>query len=419
MKKYILLGAAKGIGGWQLYCDARIAYLNEKKIKVYIIYSSVFSDECKIKLSHIKNNIHINIKEFLYPPFVYSKIQIIKIINKIKELIDFSVHDQLCIESTTIMFSLWGEYLSKQFLCDHCIFLLHSHIENVSKHLQDFYWFKYQQKKLAGMSVETLPSLFNGYKTISKEDSNWVSASWESPLYVSDKYDDFIQKIKSFHENVKIIGYFGTLNKPHVPLLFDELINYFNFHKDSSFIFLSIGSSGDGKIEKLQQNIEKQCKNCHSYNIPEQYPVPISLFRIMDVCIASWGSATTAYCAGCMTIRLLNDINVDPQGILGITIKLPYHKSPIVKESLIDLLDDILFKGIYNNITMASPPDYIDFRLKQQKEDDVLLPYYPEKREYYDVLSICEKQKYKYLKMLNSIFGIKITQYLLNIKRKI
>ena len=340
MKKYVLLGGAIGIGGWQLYCDARISYVTETGCKPYMIYASSKSQSDTVSLKSFKECSIVNIQELERPPFVFCKRQIKRIVNQVMDFLNIEDGDDVCFESTNIIFALWAELFAKEANADHISYLLHSHIEEIPTETQKFFWHKYQQGKLGGMNDETLRMLFKNYKDIRPEDACGIAASWRSPLCESNDYDKVIDEIKACDY---VIGYFGTLNKPHFLKLCDCLDNYFSGHNEHSFAFISIGSSANGMAEKKQTDVSNSHTNCKTVNIPALYPVPKNLFRAMDVCFGSWGSATVAARVGTYTVRLMDDVNLIPQGIIGVTLRsYPYKECDVGKESVEELLDNIL-----------------------------------------------------------------------------
>jgi hypothetical protein len=184
-------------------------------------------------------------------------------------------------------------------------------------------------------------------------------------------------------------------------------------------MFLTIGSSSYGKAEKMQKKIEQKSNNCVCLNIAEQYPIPKAIFKVMDVCIASWGCSDDASRAKAITIRLLNDKNVTPQGIMGITLTGPnYYLSPPINKTIPEMLDDILFKKIYspNDIQqLGETKDYIKYN---KLEDEIIRPF--EKRDvpiqYYDISEIQYINKRVAIeKVLVRIFGIKLTLKVIDI----
>lgn len=421
MKKYILFGAVTGIGGWQLYIDARYTYLTDIGIEVYV-FDGIKSSKQKIKLDELKNGKVKRIRELSESPQVYSKKQIISIVQSILGFINYEENDEIFIESTSITYSLWGELVAESTRGTNYCYLLHSHIENIQREVQDFFWQKYKNNLLAGMATNTLPELFSEYKDIPSSDNVWIAASWKDPLCKEKNYrTDATKIVKAHKENRLVIGYFGTLNKPHFIKLCDFMATFCGENSNYKFLFVSVGSSKDGYSETYQKQLENTCTNCGIINIEEMYPVPDDLFKQMDVCIASWGCARVAARSNRKTIMLVNDVDITPHGIMGITIKKePYNDEPKCKESLAQLLHELLFTNKYDNVDYSEPIVQSNYYIYQKKQDFVMQPFVNKQNEYYDVRNIpLVKKRDSILKKLNKVFGLRITSFLIDYLRKV
>lgn len=417
MKKYILIGEATGIGGWQLYIDARCAYIKRCGIGVFLIYPK-HSDKDVIKLQNITEANKLELYEINYPPYCYTKSQYNRIIKHILAAVEYASGDDVFIESTSMGYSLWGEMIAKETRGQNFSYLLHSHTKGVPYEMQKFFSFKYDQGLLGGQSAITIPELFEGFRSISSDDTRTINASWGSPLceFREDckKHIDYI--IKNKEEGRKIIAYFGTLNKPNFIQVCDEIRAFTKIHQSISILFISIGSSYNGEAEKYFFGIDRNLDNLELYNIPEIFPIPKVIFEKMDLCIASWGSATAAARACTRTIRLVDDLKAVPQGVIGITLtKRPYHEQPACSDSLQDLMNRILAGDNYSGKVYVNPPDVLDENIGHQKIDSQMRPFM--KRTlgyiYYDVLGMNVNNRFeKRVTIMHHIFGIKMTAQL-------
>lgn len=413
MRKYVLLGCATGIGGWQLYIDARLKYMEEQGATVYVVHANEEMANRNVVLPNLRNGNTLSLDEIVFAPHVLTKRQVQKVMNKILNFISYDKNDEYFVESTSMPFSYWGELLAERLSCINYAYLLHSHIENTPHDIQRFFEFKYNNHMLAGQSKITLPDLFEGYMNIDPEDTRAVSASWANPISSDDcGLEHELQIIDQYRKEDRcIVGYFGTLSKPHFIKLCDFIINYANSRTDKKFAFISVGSSANGVAEMKQMEVEKQTSNCVTINIKEVYPVPRRVFEIMDLCIGSWGSATVAARVCQRTIRLTNDVEIIPQGIIGITLtEYPYYLMGACDENLDELIDGILFNGSYDCSTYVSPPNPKDFREAQKYENSIFRPFDPdvENPGYYDVRSFkCHNLKEKVGKVVSRTIGVK------------
>lgn len=413
------MGHFSGIGGWQLYCDARIVYLTELGYEVYFINDNSFTID-NIKIDTFKHVNYIDFKELYFSPYIYTKNQISNVNSKISNRISFADGDKVFVESTSIQQALWGEIIAEAFSGIHFSYLLHSHFDNIHKSVKKFFLFKYSQDLLGGMTNKTVPNLLNDLESIPPDKANGMSALSRGPLIESDEYDLYIKSIKErLGEKSYIIGYFGTLSKPHFIPLCDKLTLFFNKYSNYKFCFLSIGSSSNGEAEHLQNQIALNCKNVICKNVPELFPVPRALFRAMDLCIGSWGSSRIAAKAGAKTLRLIDDKSVEPQGLIGITlIKEPYHEIGSEKYDFLELLEDYLIKRKYDGYDYYPPsPDEPDFRFVHRKNDEIIKPFIerPRCHEYYNTRKIKNTtSKWIVIKICNYILGKKITNRIID-----
>ncbi len=387
--KYLIIGPVNGIGGWQLYIDARHQHCKELGYNTYVLNPKE-SRNNNIQLQSLcKGNI-IDLPELVYPFFVYSKSQVNRVINRIKKHIDYKPSDSVFIESNSMPYIMWGEIIAKELHAVNYGFVLSSHIENTPRDVQQFFGFKYDQHLLSGQTDITLPDLFSGYRDIG-DDKRGLNASWGPPI--CDYREDcqmYIEALSCARGcKKKIIGYFGSLNKPHFKQLCLKLKQYCNNHVESDFLFVSIGSSTYGVSEKWQNEVMKDTSNVECMNIPSLYPVPIDIFKLLDVCIASWGSANAAARVNRRVIRLMDDVNVIPQGIIGVTLRVnPFYLQPIGDETLVDQLDNIFYGNNYDDIEFAyevinHPPNEND--KKHRIIDDTMKPFERVIKDYYNM----------------------------------
>lgn len=420
-RKYILFGPAYGIGGWQLYINARCKHLSEKEIELYLIYSPDTGGNT-IKLSYIEKTKKLQLEQV--EPYWYSHLYVEKKIKEILEFINYNKNDEIFIESTCIIYSFWGEILAKATNGQNFCYLLHSHTKGFPRAWQRFFSFKYDQKLIAGQTEITLPDLFDGFREIPVEESRPIFARWEAPICeFREDCNNYIQYIKTYKERgYKIIGYFGVLRKPHFSLLCDFMVNYSNQHKDSAFLFIAIGSSGESKPEKKLYEVQKSSNNLKTYNIPEMYPIPKIIFELLDICLASWGSSLQASRICKRTIRLFDDVNLIPHGVMGVTIQEPYHLQSPTNETMDNIFDEILFGNNYKDKTYIEPKEIDMFSEGHEKIDLDMKPFFIREngKKYYDIFSIPFTGGISMIKyVLFHLLGVNNTRRCADIIRKI
>lgn len=411
-KKYILFGPAYGIGGWQLYINARCRHLLENNIEFYLIFPPETGGG-KIKLEFINKSKRFPLEQV--EPYWYSHRYVNKVIKEIMNFISYQVQDEVFIESTNMIYSFWGEILAESTKGQNFCYLLHSHTKGFPLAWQKFFSFKYDQGLIAGQTEITIPELLEGLRDISEQDSRPIYAQWDGPICEArDDCNEYIQNLKDYKDRgYKLIGYFGVLRKPHFLLLCEFMIKYSNKHLDDNFLFIAIGSSGEIRPEKKLYEIPDHVSNCKVYNIPEVYPIPRAIFELLDVCLASWGSSLHAATVCKRTIRLYDDVNLIPQGIIGINLQEPYHLHAPVTETMDELFDEVLFGSNYKDVPYIEPQNIITSSGGHKKIDMEMKPFVHRKEEgeYYNIFSIpfnggISKLRYVFF----HVFGVKFTR---------
>lgn len=413
--KYVIMGQLAGIGGWQLYIDARATYLSDRGYEVYLIS---ISDEKDIKLSSFRNSMHLCIPEVHMPPASYTKKQQECIVKRIYEFLNSDNNEDMTIESTDMNLSMWGEIIAEHYQARNFSYLLHSHFPQQNRYVQDFFLFKYKRDELAGMSEFTLPELFNNHPNADLIEPRNFPATPKDPITDDNIIEDFTQKIENYKQkdHFFVVGYFGNLDKPHFSQLCEFIAGYARSNKGQNFLFVTIGSSGNGTAEKKQKLIEKRACNCKIINIPSMYPVPKQIFQKMDVCLASWGSAVNSARAGALTIRLLDDVTIIPHGIMGITIT--DYKSPGCSETLTELFEKIR-SGEYRAEDAHTDYKPYDYSMAHKQMDQSIFNITHE-NAYYDISKIKKVSRRSNIeKDLNTILGIRTTKCIMTAAKKI
>ncbi|GFI09387.1 hypothetical protein IMSAGC007_01848 [Lachnospiraceae bacterium] len=392
-KKYILIGPAHGIGGWQLYIDARCNHLMKKGIDLFLLYDGDVGGKT-VKLLNTERARKMNIT--MDEPYWYSKRHVDEQIKEIIKFIGYRDGDEVFVESTSMIYSFWGELIAEAVHGQNFCYILHSYTRGMPLAWKKFFSYKYDQDLIAGQSDNTLPELFEEYRSIQKDNNRAILAAWEAPI-CKDRDDcrehiQYLRELKS--TGYKLIGYFGVLRKKHFIPLCNDIVQYAENHKNINFCFVAIGSS-DTEVELEEKRItainDGGIENCIAYNIPEMYPVPGELFEMLDICLGSFGSASTAALACKRTIRLQSDLNLDVQGVIGITVSEEEHwLQPVRDETIDDIFDEILFGSNYDSYKYHSPEKWKWGEENHKKIDEQMRPF--ERRvngyRYYDVFKM-------------------------------
>lgn len=423
VKKYILIGPAHGIGGWQLYIDARCNYLTKKGIDLFLIYDGGYGGKT-VKLLNTERAKKMDIA--MEEPYWYSKKHVEKQINQIVRFIGYEEGDEVFIESTSMIYSFWGELIAQAVHGQNFSYILHSYTRGRSLAWIKFFSYKYDQDLIGGQSDNTLPELFEGYRTIPKEDNRTILAAWGSPI--CREREDCREHIRYLRDlknrDYKLIGYFGVLGKRHFIALCSVIVQYAKNHKETNFCFVAIGSAnnelklGEKEIDQINKG---GTANCIAYNIPEMYPVPGEIFEMLNVCLGSFGSASTAALACRRTIRLQSDLHLAVQGVIGITVSEDEHwLQPVRDESVEDILDEVLFGSNYEGCEYHPPRKWMWGEENHKRIDELMRPF--EKRvnghQYYDVFKMPRQGGISFIKYaVFHIMGIEKGRKVANIIR--
>jgi hypothetical protein len=371
MKKYIIIGGISGIGGWQLYIDAKAKYMKETGWEVVVFGGDRTK---KVKITGLKEYIPYIMPEISQNIVCFTTRQKNNIVERMIRMIGAINNDEIIIESTSIRTAFWGELLARELNAKHFVYLLHSHIPKINKTALDYFSYKYNRHELAGMTEQTIPMLFKAYRNIDESKTYGLRAMSENPIIKDDEHDHLA---KQYLEIVKdcdyLIGSFGTLHKPHTLKILEDVIAFTRNHQEKQFAYIVIGSSSGGLVEEKIKKRLKFVNNIKLLLVEEMFPVPELLFDSLDVCIASWGCATVAGRTKTKTVRLLNDIDTTAIGVVGYTLtKEPFYKFPYEECSLVEMLEDILINRKYERYPFIPPSPHPSYRVEFIKHMDFL-----------------------------------------------
>lgn len=422
-KKYIILGNIAGIGGWQLYMDAKVAYLKENDWDVYVLSPKGLNKNGLVKLQDLleyEDGMMHELRFFLHD--LSYKQQEIALNKMVQLIIDETIeYDQIIIESTSILTSFWGEVLAQKLYGKHFVYILNSHIGSLPNSYVEFLNFKHERQELAGMSKVTIPSIFKGYKTVDKNDNYYFKAAGKNPLWKGKNSEVAACKVLQEIDNCDyIVGAFGTLNKPHALDIYNEVIKFARKFPDKKIAYLVVGSSFQGAVESKMIEMTRSISHMQLILAGEMYPVPNKLFEVMNVCIGSWGSSKVAAIAGVKTIRLSSDTDVKPQGVIGYTLtKEPYSDYTSYSGTLSEVLEELLIQKKYDNMEYVPPSSYPEYQIEHRKIAE-FVEESCQKKEYYN----CNQMKpptikHLILKIMVMVLGVKKGDNLLRAIRKV
>lgn len=336
---YIIFDTIYSIGGSQKHTKAEYDYLKDKGYEVFI-------------LSHYKSKLFI--EEFMqfeklyfsflaFNPFIFSKKQQNKLIQKILNEIEFSKYEKIYIESHSVVFSLWGELLAKKLNAKHFVHNLSESLE-ITEPEFSFLNFKHERKELAGIVPDSIQRLFKYYKQVPEEESYCLKAVSDYPI------QPIVYKNKFKNNSDFKIGTIGRIDKDFVLKISKEINQFALLHPEKLFSYMIIGGCAQNE-KKIIRSIKQNCyaPNLTCFITGRMYPIPTEIVDSCDLFISTSGSARISAQYGKLTIAV-DTFSGFPIGIYPIeTADLIY--SDFSSKKLIEYLDEIFFiNGIDNDI---------------------------------------------------------------------
>lgn len=336
MKKYVILGWCGGMGGGHLYtrnkCSA-VRLAGWTPVVIHSRSSEVFLEELK----PFQNNIVLDM-DFL--PCFYTRNQREEIINRMVEMVNPGLDDELFVESNGTRMSFWGELLARKMQCKHFSFLLESYFTWNDDHM-DFFLHKLRRNELSVIRKDNLKSLFKN-----REDINYDDIPILHPCCANSVDDSTDMLGVEYSDYDIIIGHIGRTSKPYVESLGNEILRFVLQHPEKKILLLMIGGNKESDLAKQQSALFEDVNNMDYINTGYLYPIPQSLLSHLDIAIASCGCVTVAVRAGIKTIAYA-DNEYEPYGLVGYDLRKRNLKDNTrCGLSLSELLEEVLL-GTY------------------------------------------------------------------------
>lgn len=357
-KLYIILGFKSGLSGGQIYAYNKTRYMEKQGWDVSVI--DYITDE-KIYIPYFQKFKDNAIPELELKPGGFGKKKRNKTVDKILSIAGYrDEYDEVIIESNTTFFALWGELAARRIGAKHFAMIIDAFFtEEMKKGCMNFFEFKLKRKELAGINKNALPGLFEGYRQLNENEKYYLRA------FCTNSVENIEYRKKINREDYDfVIGSVGRIDKPFVSQMTKELSVFCGRHTNKKFLIILAGGSFDKENEKNMAKTLSSISNADVEITGLIYPIPLELLKLMDVNIASSGSATVTVLEGIKTIAVL-DTCADPLGVIGYSIKgRPYEDYREYYGKLNELLDEVLFndycsKYSYNTIVEKNDPDEI------------------------------------------------------------
>ena len=297
------------MGGIQRYTLAKIDYLLKEGYEVFIFFDGFSSGMCKFEElnAYISDEIPgLRILPYEYPNFLLN-IMIWRMCHKLGNI----DNSEVIIESHSHVAAIWGELLASKIGAKHMCFLCNELFYGEGKHYSDrldFYSFKYDRKELYGISENSISDLFGDYRKIdNSSECKFCAAMGSAVRDIECKQLDLIQDVDWS------IGYVGRTNKLYVPNIVNGIKGFSKLYPDKKIQFVIVG---DTKQNEYIFNPLDDCENVSVIKLGDLSPIPLKLFKMLDVVIAGSGCAYYAAISGAPTI-VADAKNYKANGVLG------------------------------------------------------------------------------------------------------
>lgn len=339
-KKYIFLGQSiLGSGGAQIY------YLNKKKFletQGWKVILFTFHADGKVVYKDFEGYYNNIFPELSLPLYYFTKETINRIVNKVVTIINSAADDRIVIESNWFGSAEWAELISQKIGAKHVIYLLSE--QNRLEKSYKFFKFKFERGELSGISSHVIQNLFAPFETIPLSKIKPILAGCFSLSIPKDEVNINIDNLCKENYDY-VISYFGRIDKM-TPKDLREVCKFAKMVTSKRVLFLGMGYNNISEVYKFQTVIRESPKNIDIRIIPSEPIVPLSLFKISDVIIASAGCARIALRQKKLTITIDTD-NDEVMGILGITTQNTTSSTIKSNTTLFDILYDILVAKQY------------------------------------------------------------------------
>ena len=397
MNRYIFLTADIHImGGMQSYVAAKVDYLKKKNWKVNVFFPGNNSNT-KTFYNELGDYKEGGIWHLKFPPMMFSKRVINKVIQKIIKLSNITDEKTIIIESQNDTYAMWGELIAEQVEGKNLCLLCNEQFQGDGKYYNaclDFFWYKLKRKELFVIMEESLTLLF-GKKANELRTRDYVFIAANEIRVI----DGACVELDRIAQDKITICYFGRKDKGYLPYVCKEVVEYATKRQTRKFRFLIVGDGADSKTSHI---LKKAPDNLEIIEFGGFSPIPKKLFELSDVMIASSGCAYIA--SGQEKLVIVPDTETGKAlGVFGYDMSSTIYNNQTFEYST--LLDEILFGDKYK-----CKPLYKLQRTSTNKTFDLHMEYIHSmvyKNEYFNFknVKINKTKKTKIQLLILKLFG--------------
>lgn len=309
MKHYVFLSIITGSGGVQCYVASKAKYLESIGWHVVVISGNYPNDKTRCKIEYLNKFLSNGTPETWLLPYRLPHRFVEKVVTHLVSLVGtINNGDETIVESWDVSSSLWGELLASRIKGRHIFWAANETYRGKDVPYDEkigFYMYKMDRGEIFS-SISAANRLFAGYKEYKQGDFK-ESIITEDP--VQDVECDELSSISSCDWT---ICYIGRSNKPYVPNIYLGINEFAKKHPNKSIQFVIVGDVGEQRkvLTKIDAN------NLKIIELGDLYPLPRSLFSLVDVVIAGSGSARHSADEGALVITA--DVETQrSHGLLG------------------------------------------------------------------------------------------------------
>lgn len=403
-KTYVIIcGFADVVAGGPIYYANKIKYMESLGWNVVVIPTNKGE---KVYIQNMKRFWGPYVPFILDTPNEYNKHQREKLIDYLECFIPQN-SGYTIIETGTDYTNYWGEVLAQRIHARHIVIFLDEDTPRINNKNIGFYKFKYSRHEMACINQLMMQKFFHGYLDLG------INNCYGLPCCCSNSIEDYdCPLIKNIPNGDFKIGYIGRLEKDIVDIIIGEFIKFANAHHEETIAITFFGGAFESKtIDNLNKTFSS-VSNVKIHITGYLYPLPYHMLKKMDLFVSGAGSATTAFKAGAISIK----VSCISKSVLGIVsdcdnrhfIKCPYG------DSVKDYLEWILVKRAKIPIPQASfKNDWEAICHKFDKHIDFIKSANPT-LNYYDVRRLGLSTNKKIKKILRTVFGLKFYNAIYN-----
>lgn len=249
-----------------------------------------------------------------------------------------SRYNKVFIESSTICFGFWGEYLASQLDADHMIFHLSEEVPRLS--MSEIEWLKRKYGRREAFFIkEGIARLALG----SVADCEGVLAAYMPPAVEDCECDGALLNKPAFR-----LGCISRLDKPFLPRALEDIAAFAKKNPDCSFDVVIVGGATDpDRDEECRGRLSEIACGKFPLLMPGgMAPVPRALVRTFDFGFGKAGGSFNLVYEGVPTLSYSVDAD-EPMGVLGFDLDRNVCAGEAEPVDAVRVLERALIEGEY------------------------------------------------------------------------